>query len=60
MTKEDHQAEMRIRDLIIAEHVLSLVEERKKYHPVPVAVEDLQAVLRLLDEARLNTKVKKL
>lgn len=56
----DLKAEHRIRDLIIAAHTLTLIDHSNTYPPVTVRVEDLQAVLRLLDRARLDTKGGKL
>lgn len=58
--KDDHASEMHIRDLIVAAHTLTLMDGSQTFPPVTVRVEDLQALLRLLDRARLNTKVKKL
>ncbi len=59
-TARDLACERNIRDLIVAAHVLSLIDKTKTYRPIEVRVEELQALLRLLDQARLNTKVKKL
>lgn len=58
-SEEDLKAENRLRDLIVAEYVLSQMENRKKFNPVTVDIKDIQAVLRLLDTARRNTKSKK-
>ena len=57
---EDLKAERRIRELIVAAHTLTLIDHANTYPPVTVRVEDLQALLRLLDRARLNTKERKL
>ena len=57
---EDLKAERRIRELIVAAHTLTLIDHANTYPLVTVRVEDLQALLRLLDRARLNTKVRKL
>ena len=54
----DIAAENRIRELIVAAHTLTLIDHANEYPPVTVRVEDLQALLRLLDRARLNGKVK--
>lgn len=58
--RADLAAEHRIRELIVAAHTLTLIDHANTYPPVTVRVEDLQALLRLLDRARLNTKVRKL
>lgn len=56
--KEDLKSELRIRDNIVAEHVLCQLENRSQYAPVQVTVKDLQAVLRLLDQERRSTRAK--
>lgn len=58
--RADLASERRIRELIVAAHTLTLIDHSNQYPPVTVRVEDLQALLRLLDRARLNTKVRKL
>ena len=58
--RADLASERHIRELIVAAHTLTLIDHGNKYPPVTVRVEDLQALLRLLDMARLNTKVRKL